>query len=184
MIRTLRNYAAQRVARFRQETSGVASVELALLLPVMIGLYFGAVELSNALIADRKLNKTGSAVADLTAQATSINNDAMADIFRASSAIMDPFGDGTLRLVVSSVVADSRNRTRVAWSDAQNGTAYSPGASYNLPPGLTQPGTSVIVAEASYTYTSPIGQYLTGGLSFETTYYLRPRRVTEVARVR
>ncbi|MEQ9143097.1 MAG: pilus assembly protein [Parvibaculaceae bacterium] len=165
-----------------RQDDGTSSVELALLLPLMISIYFGAVEISNALIADRKLDKTGNAVADLVAQAITLDDAAMADIFQASSSIMEPFDPSTLTVVVASVVADANNDTSVAWSDALNGSAYPVGAEYLLPAGLTSPGSSVIVAEATYTYTSPIGEYLTGGLTFSTRYFLRPRRVVQVAR--
>lgn len=166
----------------QKQDEGTSSVEFALILPLMLSLYFGAVELGNALIADRKLNKTGSAVADLVAQAVLIDDNLMDDIFDASTTIMEPFGAATLTVVVASVVADENNVTTVDWSDAYNGTAYAPGSTYTLPPGLTSAGTSVIVAEARYTYTSPIGQYLTGGITFSNQYFLRPRRTSAVGR--
>ena len=167
---------------FRRD-DGTSSVELALLLPIMISFYFGAVEVSNALIADRKLNKTGSAVADLVSQSIIIDDNLMADIFQASSAIMDPYQPATLTVVVASIVADDQNDTTVAWSDAFHGSPLAVGSTYVLPAGLTTPGSSVIVAEATYTYTSPIGEYLTGGLTFSTQYFLRPRRTSAVTRV-
>ncbi len=165
-----------------KRNEGASSVEFALLLPLMVSIYFGAVEISNALIADRKLNKTGSAVADLVAQAVLIDDNLMDDIFDASTTIMEPFGSASLTVVVASVVADENNVTTVDWSDALNGTAYAPGSPYTLPAGLTSAGTSVIVAEATYTYTSPIGEYLTGGLTFSNRYFLRPRRTSAVGR--
>ncbi len=174
----LRSFAQKLLSR----NEGTSSVEFALLLPVMISIYFGAVEISNALIADRKLNKTGSAVADLVAQAVVVDDNLMDDIFDASTTIMEPFGSATLTVVVASVVADENNVTRIDWSDAYNGTAYAEGSPYTLPPGLTSAGTSVIVAEARYTYTSPIGEYLTGGLTFSNRYFLRPRRTSAVGR--
>lgn len=169
---------------FVQKRDGVSSVEFALLIPFMLTLYFGAVEISNALIADRKLNKTGNAVGDLVAQSITIDDQMMQDIFGASAAIMAPFDPSTLSVVVTSVVADQNNQLKVAWSDGYNMNPYSVGASYVLPPGLTTPGSSVIVAEAHYTYTSPVGEILTGGLSYKTEYFLRPRRTSAVARVR
>lgn len=171
------------LSAFAKRNDGTSSVELALILPLMISLYFGASEISNILIADRKLNKTGSAVADLVSQSITIDDDLMADIFQASASIMNPFQPAPLRVVVASIVADDDNDTSVAWSDALNGAAYTPGATFELPPGLTTPGSSVIVAEAEYTYTSPIGEFLTGGLTFTSRYYLRPRRTSAVARV-
>jgi len=176
--------AFQFVQSLTRKDEGTSSVELAFLLPVMITLYFGASEISNILIADRKLNKTGSAVADLVSQSITIDDDLMQDIFDASGFIMNPFQATPLSVVVASVVADQNNNTSVAWSDALNGSAYRPGEQFVLPPGLTTPGSSVIVAEAQYTYTSPIGQFLTGGMTFSSTYYLRPRRTSAVARVR
>ncbi len=178
VFQTLRTFGQ---TLFRKE-DGASSVEFALILPVMLSIYFGVVELSNALIADRKLNKTGSAVADLVAQAILIDNNQMDDIFDASTTIMEPFGATTLTVVVASVVADENNVTTIDWSDALNGTAYAPGSPYTLPPGLTTAGSSVIVAEATYTYTSPIGQYLTGGITFSNQYFLRPRRTSAVGR--
>ena len=165
-----------------RRNDGTSSVEFALLLPLMISIYFGAVEISNALIADRKLNKTGSAVADLVAQAVLVDDNLMDDIFDASTTIMEPFGSASLTVVVASVVADDENVTPVDWSDAYNGTAYAPGSPFTLPPGLTTAGSSVIVAEATYTYTSPIGEYLTGGITFTNKYFLRPRRTSAVGR--
>lgn len=165
-----------------KRNEGTSSVEFALLLPLMLSIYFGAVEFSNALLADRKLNKTGSAVADLVAQAVVIDDNLMDDIFDASTTIMEPFGSTTLTVVVASVVADENSVTTVDWSDALNGSAFAPGSPYILPPGLATAGSSVIVAEATYTYTSPIGQYLTGGITFTNQYFLRPRRTSAVGR--
>lgn len=168
--------------RFSHRNDGTSSVEFALLLPVMLTIYFGAVEISNALIADRKLNKTGNAVADLVAQAVVVDDTLMDDIFDASTTIMAPYGSASLSVVVASVVADENNDTTIDWSDAYNGTAYVPGSAFTLPPGLTSAGTSVIVAEASYTYTSLIGEFFTGGITFSNQYFLRPRRTSAVGR--
>jgi hypothetical protein len=41
----------------------------------------------------------------------------------------------------------------------------------------------VIVAEVSYTYTPPVGEFLTGGLTMQDTFYLRPRRSLTVEKV-
>lgn len=174
---------AMRLRTFGQKKDGVSSVEFALIIPMMLMLYFGAVEISNALIADRKLNKTGNAVADLVAQSITVDNGQMSDIFKASAAIMAPYDASTLAIVVTSVVADQNNRLRVAWSDGYNMAPHAVGSSYTLPTGLTTPGSSVIVAEAHYTYTSAIGEILTGGLNYKTEYFLRPRRTSAVARV-
>ena len=175
--------ALRRFARhFRTNQKGVAAIEFALIAPVMIALYVGLIEFSNALTLDRKLTHTASALADLVAQDNGITDAEMNDILAASAAIVAPYSPNPLRLVVSSVVADSDNNTTVAWSDAKNTSPRGEGSNITLPEGLTEPGSSVILAEVSYTYTSPFTQFLSGGIELKDRFYLRPRRVLQVSR--
>jgi Flp pilus assembly protein TadG len=52
-----------------RDTRGVSAVEFALLLPLMIALYLGAVELSQGIAADRKVTLTTRTIADPTTPA-------------------------------------------------------------------------------------------------------------------
>lgn len=161
---------------------GVAATEFALLLPVMLTLYFAGIEISNLLIVDRKVTAASNTVADLVAQATVVDNTEMQNIFNATAAILTPFPPGNFSVVLTSVVADGSNNTTVAWSDALNAAARTPGSNMALPTGLTTPGSSVIVSEVTYNYTSPIAQFLTGPVGITDESYLRPRRTLQVLR--
>lgn len=160
-----------------RDTKGVSAVEFALLLPIMITMYIGAVEFSHALTVDRRVTAVASAASDLVAQSEEVNSGAVQDIFTAATSILLPYSAAPISIVLSSVVADSNNDTTVGWSCAHNGgAAHSTGSAYTLPEGLTQPFSSVIVAEVSYSYQPPIGHYMTGGISMDEIFYLRPRR--------
>ncbi|MCG8560905.1 MAG: pilus assembly protein [Hyphomicrobiales bacterium] len=159
---------------------GLSAVEFALIVPIMISLYLGAVEFGHALTIDRRVTSVASATADLVAQVETMDSSAVTDVFEAATAILTPYATSPLSIVVTSVVADEDNKTTVAWSCARNGTAHPDDSSYTLPAGLTQPFSSVIVAEVSYVYDPPVGQYLTGGITMGETFYLRPRRSLEV----
>lgn len=167
----------QRAARDR---SGISAIEFALLLPVMITMYMGAVELSHALTVDRRISSVASAVADLTAQAEAVDAAQIQDIFTASSSIMTPYDDTPISIVVTSVEANEDNETTVDWSCAHNGSKRAEDSEITLPEGLTQPFSSVIMAEIEYNYTSPIGDIISGGMTFTETFYLRPRRALKV----
>ena len=158
------------------DTRGVSAVEFALILPIMIIMYIGAVEFSHALTVDRRVTAVASAASDLVAQTDEITSNEVQDIFTASTSIMSPYTAAPISIVLTSVVADENNDTTVAWSCALNGAAHSTGSSYTLPGGLTQAFSSVIVAEVSYSYQPPIGHYMTGGINMTETFYLRPRR--------
>lgn len=162
--------------RFWRSRKATAAIEFALLVPMMIALYIGAVEFSQALTIDRRVTTVASSLADLVAQAEEVSNDEVIDIFEAATAIIKPFDIDPLSMVVSSVVADGDNDTEVAWSRTKNGTARAKGSSMALPEGLTQPYTGIIVAEVEYTYTPIVGEYITGPIKMSDTFYLRPRR--------
>lgn len=168
--------------RFFANCAGIAAVEFALIFPLMIAFYFGAIETSHMLTANRRVTSVAYSAADITAQAMSVSNSDMSDIFAASSAILRPFSTTPLSIRISSVVADSGGVNKVAWSDGFQGPALAVGSTVSLPAGLTSPGTSVIVAEVTYRYSSPISQTVTEEVTFTDTAYLKPRRASQVAR--
>ena len=74
-----------------------------MLLPLMLTLYLGTVEISQGIGADRKVTLTARTVADLVSQVSSINNADMTNSLNAAAAVMAPFpveqsqGDGVER---------------------------------------------------------------------------------------
>src|SRR5436189_1298081 len=56
------------IARLRRDQAGVSAVEFAMLLPLMLTLYLGAVEISQGVAIDRKVTLTAHTVADLASQ--------------------------------------------------------------------------------------------------------------------
>lgn len=170
--------------RLWRNQSGLASIEFAFLLPIMILVYLGTVDVSLIITADRKATNIASALGDLVGQSTQISDDDISDIFAAADAMIEPLPDENLSIVITSVVADENGATTVDWSEAHNGTAAGSGAAFAVPDGLTEPNSSVIVATVSYTYASPASEFLSGeSITLDSTYYFRPRRTTQVARV-
>jgi Flp pilus assembly protein TadG len=179
-----------RIGRFlRHERKGVAALEFALVAPVMITLYIGSAEFYRAFSADRRVTDLASAAADLVAQSADMTNDKMANIFDAASTYLKPFGVSTLKITITSIChakdSDGNEMGKVDWSANFNAGAggvhdYSHGDDIELPkddngdPVLTIQGTSLILAEVEYEYTSPLGKYV-NHLTLGDKYYLRPR---------
>lgn len=166
------------------DSRGMVAVEFALIIPVMLTMYFGTVETTNALTAARRVTSVTQTAADLTAQVATVSTADLNDIFSASAAILAPYPTNVIKMTITSVVANasSATNTKVAWSKAYGGaTARSTNSSVTLPTGLTTPGSSVIMVEVSYAYTSPIASFITGPIVMREVAYLKPRRSTEVA---
>lgn len=129
---------AARAARFLRNRAGVAAVEFALILPVMLGLYFGCVVLSQGLDAGRKTQLLSRTLADLTAQqlpgqdtsgtcasytsVPCVEDSVLSNYFGAATKVLFPFG-GATNMTISEIIFDNVSATntaccvaRVMWS--------------------------------------------------------------------
>jgi len=183
MVQLYHRTGARLTRRFRRDRRGVAAVEFAMILPVMIALYLGLVDVTQILSASRKASGVASAVGDLVAQSISIDDAGMDNIFVAASAMLAPFDPNTLTVVVTSINADADGNTTVGWSDALNAAPRAVGGSIILPEGLIEPNTSLIMSEVTYAYESAVSELVSGGsVNTEDIFYLRPRRSLFVGR--
>jgi len=168
----------KRLEPFARCKRGMAAVEFALVAPVMIAMFFGTVELSEALACRSRVDRMSATAADLVAQSTSVSTADMTNIFGASNAVLYPFSSAQAQIVVSSLVDDGHGGAKVAWSNAQNTTPRAVGANITLPAGLVVSGSggSVIFAEIRYTYASITTHVLPTSITMTGSFYARPRR--------
>jgi Flp pilus assembly protein TadG len=171
--------------RLKGDRRGVSAVEFALIAPALIACYFGLAEMCGALMAERKASHIASAIGDLVAQATTIHDSDMTDIWTVSNTLMTPLSSTSLKMRVTSIIADSTGKTTIAWtnSPAAWSPAISAGQPITVPTGIVAAGGSVIRSEASYTYSSPVSDFIPVPLTFNEVFYLAPRQSTSVARV-
>lgn len=162
--------------RFCRDRGGVALVEFAMLLPVMLVAYIGMVETVQLVMINRKVTQLTSALGDLTARAQTVSTTDIDNIFNAAQTILMPYEYGNATMVVASVVIDSTGVGKVCWSNARNGTAPARGTTVTLPESVRIASTSIIMARASYKYTPSIGYVLTGTFKLgDSPIYARPR---------
>lgn len=178
------------LARLAADRRAVSAVEFALILPIMIPLYMGTVELSTALSADRKVNAAASTIGDLIAQYQTINATEVNNIFDATEAIMQPFASDDIEIYVAAVDIDKNDTSTqtVAWSRARNTSASAKGANtpIPIPTDIAIAGRQVIVTKVSFFYQSPMSSFvskITGsdGYNLEHVAMLRPRIGNSVA---
>ena len=163
---------------------GLAAVEFALLLPVMITLFFGVVEVSLALACRADVTNVASTAADLVAQESSLTTTDMSNVWSALNAILYPYDTSVSKVTLSSINYDTTTSSltsgKVAWSCTKNGTARTTGATVPLPAGLMTANGSVIMSEITYNYTSPTTKIVTGTKVMTNTFYTKPRRVAQI----
>lgn len=168
------------IARFRRARDGVAAVEFAMLAPVMVTLFLGSIEVCDALNCNQKVTGMASTTADLIAQETSVSTNDMSNVYAAVNSIIYPYSTTGLKIVITSLVDNGSGGGKVAWSCAQNAAARTVNSTVTVPTGVITSGGSVILAEITYPYASPISDYITGTVNMTSQFYARPRRSTTV----
>lgn len=153
---------ARWVARFRAAETGVAAVEFALIVPIMLLVYIGMVEASALISMDRKVQSVSGAVGDLVArEAGEITSATLADYVKVASGIMTPYPVAPLEQIITQVEVAADRTTSVDWSKrfvgetVQSTGARAAGEEYEgLPDEIIDIalGQYVIVAESSYSY--------------------------------
>jgi Flp pilus assembly protein TadG len=194
-----------RVRKFSTDVDAVAATEFAIVVPFMLLLYVGGIELADGMAINVKVSATAHSVADMVTQNTSLSTASMQNILTGATAIVAPYpvtggSSGSLMTVtVSEITSDSSGRLTLQWSQSYNGTSFGPGrpgiGSSTTPPygALAVPtslnGTvgnannpnnqndqvSFIVSEVSYAYTPNLGYTVSGTVNLGDSYWLFPR---------
>lgn len=171
--------------RFAANESGVSAVEFAMLLPLMITLYLGSVEITQAVSADRKMSLVASTVGDLVARTDTscISESEILTTFKAGNAVLYPFDATKMKIVITQAIVDDKQQAKVesstgGWSRAYNGgTTHANNVTAEIPEALRASAGPVIWAEAYYTYIPTIGRIITkdGGINLGETIFLKTR---------
>lgn len=167
--------------RFLADKRGVSAVEFAMLLPLMITLYLGGVEVSSAIAVDRKVTQVARTLGDLVAQSSSVNATDMTNILNAAASVVQPYSSSLIKVTVSRVDVDANSAAKVVWSKTLNGTARAVNSTVTLPAALNTANSSLIWAESQYAYTPAIGYVITGTMTLHDQIYMRPRLSDTVA---
>ncbi len=170
---------------------GVAAVEFAFIAPIMLIFYFGMVEISLAVEADRNLSHAASLVGDLTAQDEVVTIGMIENYIYGAMAVLDIDADEAdnigLELYAFEVTTpDDPNtatdeRVIAETGYAKYGKAIDGGTKFDpstIKDEILTDTSGVVVARMTYDYTAKITSSFVkvGNKTFEETFMLKPRR--------
>ena len=161
---------------------GVAMVEFALLLPVMLLLYLGGVQLQDAMSCKRKVTTTTRAAVDLIAQNTS-GTTTKAEVqanLDAAAQVMLPYDGSAAQIRVTQISTDKYGYTWIIWSQGKNTAGYPRGARASVPAAMGGRGTTFLIAQISYPY-QPVTTFgSVGAMTLSDTLWMVPRNTDQI----
>lgn len=157
---------------------GLAAVEFAFILPVMMVMLFGTVEFSSAIAIDRKVTLMARTLSDLTSQATTVASSDLTNFFAASTGIMSPYpttASTILNSTITQIYVDSTLVAKVKWS--QGSVPLTVGNTVTIPSTLAVADTYLIYSQVSYNYVPTVGYVLAKtGITMSDSSFTRPRQ--------
>jgi len=170
---------------------GVAAIEFAMIVPIMLLLFFGTVEFSSAIAVDRKVTLIARTLSDVTSQSISVANADLSNFFNSGCAIMYPYAgpppctqtNNPMTAVISELYVDPTTlQAKVQWSvPYQGGVAQTVGLAPTgvvVPQALLVGGTYLILSQVGYTYKPAVAYGLmpNAGITLKDVAYTRPRQ--------
>ncbi|MER8461649.1 TadE/TadG family type IV pilus assembly protein [Mesorhizobium sp. M1409] len=186
----------RKAGRFWADRRGIAAVEFALIMPILLIMYFLTMEASQAIETSKKVSRIGSMVADLVTQQTSVLKADVDAIMKIGTVTLQPYSRSAPSITITAIqVSADGTKALVVWSRKLVAGVASPGAAATtettVPASLKVANTFLIRVESTLGYTPVIAWSasnqqklgLTSAFSNITmgeTYYLRPRRSVTV----
>jgi Flp pilus assembly protein TadG len=166
--------------RFGADRRGVAAVEFALVVPIVIVVYVTGFEIAQAATVYRKLTDTTVQLANVTAQYTTMTSTDVANVTHASAQIMAPYSATNLSIVLSEVTTDSKGAATVTWSQQYQGKALATGASVTMPTGFQAANTNYVMVQTTYSYSPTFGTSLIGPIAMSNKIFMLPRSSSSI----
>ncbi len=155
----MKNKIANFLINIFKTEQGIAAVEFALALPLLITITFGSIEVARYVLIAQKLERVSFTLSDLVTQYEKISTSDLNQIIPSAAEVMLPYdfaADGYA--IVSSVSKTGTNPPVINWQYKSSGTARTSaigvsGGNATIPSGFTMAdGDSVIITEVFFDY--------------------------------
>src|SRR3977135_1849435 len=163
-------------ANLLADRSGIAATEFAVIVPVMLLMFFGLVEFSSGVAADRKVTLVARTLSDLTSQSTTVTDTDLTNFQTTGKAIMTPYPTTLLNATITEMYVDPATlNVKVQWS--RGSAPRGAGTAVTIPAALKIAGTYLIYSEVNYTYVTAVGYLMAkAGITLSDSTYTRPRQ--------
>jgi Flp pilus assembly protein TadG len=175
---TLRFALSRALARLRRDERGLAATEFAMIVPLMMVMFFGTVEFSSGIAVDRKVTLVARTLSDLTSQSLSVTDADLTNFFAASNLIIWPYSTTPISATVTQLYINPTTlKASVQWS--KGSAPRGNGTFVTIPASLAVANTYLIYSEVSYGYVPTVGYVMgTAGVTLSDVNYTRPRQST------
>ena len=136
----------------------MAALEFALIVPLLLALYFVTMEVAQAIETNKKVGRIGAMVADLVTQMPEINESELDGIMRIGEATLQPYNRSQPNITITAieVTDEATPKIQVVWSHKLIDGEFEPGPAKGtaiiIPPALRIKDSFLVRAESTLAY--------------------------------
>ncbi|WP_245269701.1 Flp pilus assembly protein TadG (plasmid) [Ensifer sp. WSM1721] len=188
MISFLAERIGATLRHFGKSRDGASAIEFAILLPLMLLLLAGLVDLGQGLTVRRKVNQIASTTSEIIAMQGNWSDASVASILAGVRSILDPYDSSELKVLLCVVDIDKKGKETVAWSAAYGTAKLAAGqvSPVEIPDELQEENVQMVVTRVQYrldTIFSSLFESFTGGGAYEYDqhFFIRPRNGSTIS---
>ena len=164
--------------RFLASTRGVAAIEFAIILPILVTLFLASIDAGRAIAIYTKVRSATYTLDAITNQYATIQSTDMTAILGATSVVLAPYSSSPVVVVLSQIKVSSATAATVNWSATLNGTALTQTNSFTVPTNFASCASYpcyLIYGQVSYTYTPLFIYFTKSAITLSDSLYVTPR---------
>ena len=172
---------------FFKNDKGVAAIEMAFIMPFMLLLYFGLVDITVLISMNRKITSAASTTADLvTQQRNAVLKSYITDTFNATAMIVAPTPASEVRVELFGFRNVSGTITKIWQTNNGMGPSCGTVPTTTSMASLMTAGTDIIVARTCMNFTPAVATFMGTNIVGATTFLLnqsisiRPRSTLQL----
>ena len=165
-----------------RDRRGLSGIEFALVLPIIVVLFAGTIDLGQGLMVSRKIDQVASVVSDIVARKSSWTAAQLDSLLAGSANIVEPFSSDSLKVQIAVIDINGSGKDSVNWSHGYGMTAVAAGqkSPITIPAKIAESGVQMIVSQVTYSMETPFTSLLSSftGVSrytFDRHSFARPR---------
>ena len=171
---------------FVASTRGVAAVEFAMIVPVLLIMFLATFDGGRAIAIFMKVRSATYTLAAVTNQYSTIQSSDMTSIVGATAVVLTPYSSTPVVVTISQLSKNSAGQATVSWSYSHNGSARTKGSTVNPPANFTPANNAtcssypcyLLLAEVSYAYTPLFNYFTRNTITLSDNLYVTPRSAT------
>ncbi len=163
-----------------RDRGGVALTEFAFTFPVLLLLFLGGYQLSDAIACKRKVGLTNRTIVDLGTRSKQVVASDVDLMLAAAVQVMAPYRASQAQVRLTEVYTSPSGATTVVWSRGRNAIPLAKGATVALPGSLRTNNTYLLMSDITYAYDPRVRFGIVGTRTLTDTLFMSPRNSDSV----